>query len=386
MIPYGRQQITDDDIEAVVRVLNSNYLTQGPYTQFFEQKIMSYCNARYAIAVNSATSALHISCLALGVGVGDSVWTSPITFVASANCARYCGADVDFVDIDPHSYNMCIDKLTEKLECAEKLNKLPKVVIPVHMCGQSCDMAKIFALSQKYGFKIIEDASHAIGAKYLNNPVGSCQYSDITVLSFHPVKIITSGEGGMALTNNVEISKRLKLLRSHGVTRESLEMTSQPMEETWQYQQISIGYNYRMTDIHAALGVSQMDRLDAYVAIRKRIADTYDCKLKELPIIMPQRADYTNSAWHLYVIRIDNDRTDRRQKEVLHALHNMGVAATIHYIPVYRQPYYESLGYKKGYCPQAERYFSEAMSIPIFPGLSEKDQLEVVGSLEKALR
>ena len=385
MIPYGRHEVSADDIEAVVRVLQSEFLTQGPCVPAFEQQVMEYCEVRYAIAVNSATSALHISCLALGVGVGDIVWTSPITFVATANCARYCGADVDFVDIDPDTYNMSVDKLAEKLKLAERLNKLPKVVIPVHLCGQSCDMARIFELSQIYGFKIIEDASHAVGGGYLNRPVGCCHYSDITVFSFHPVKIITSGEGGMVLTNNVEILNRVALLRSHGITRDLGDMLPHLPEEIWQYQQIMLGFNYRMTDIQAALGLSQMKRLSGIVAMRNKIAERYDVLLKELPIKLPFRNVDSYSSFHLYVIRIESTKLHRSQKRIIHALQKDGIGASLHYIPVYRQPYYERLGFEKGYCPEAEKYFTSAISLPLYPNLSQDQQNSVVNALKTVM-
>jgi UDP-4-amino-4,6-dideoxy-N-acetyl-beta-L-altrosamine transaminase len=385
MIPYGRQHISAEDIEAVVRVLRSDYLTQGPMVQAFEKSVVDYCGASYAVAVNSATSALHMACLALGVETGDRVWTSPITFVASANCARYCGAEVDFVDIDPLSNNMSVDSLAEKLREAERRNELPKIVIPVHIGGLSCDMAGIYHLSQQYGFKIIEDASHAIGGTYLNVPVGRCQYSDITVFSFHPVKVITSGEGGMLMTNDVEISRRLGLLRSHGITRDTNEMLPQTADEVWQYQQVILGFNYRMTDIHAALGLSQMDKLDEFVAVRNEIAESYDLSLKNLPITLPFRQPNVCSAYHLYIIRVPRQDAGWGQKEILNILHSADIGASLHYIPVYRQPYYRKMGFKPGYCPQAERYFSEAISIPIYPDLRPDQQKYVVEVLKDAL-
>ena len=298
MIPYGKQNISSEDIEAVVEVLKSDYLTQGPVVPEFEKAISSYCGAKYAVAVNSATSALHIACLALGVGLGDLVWTSAITFVASANCALYCGAEVEFVDISSESYNISIQRLTDKLEAAKKSGRLPKVVIPVHLAGQSCDMRAIHALSKKYGFRIIEDASHAIGGKYLEERIGGCQYSDITVFSFHPVKIITTGEGGIALTNDQNLIKKMARLRSHGITRYPEEMTHAP-DGPWYYQQIELGFNYRMTDIHAALGLSQLGRLDKFVSERHAIAERYGQLLSKSQIKLPQQDPQSRSAWHL---------------------------------------------------------------------------------------
>jgi len=386
MIPYGRQDISESDIDAVVSVLRSDFLTQGPVVPAFEKLVAGYCFANYAVAVNSATSALHIACLALGVGRGDIVWTTPITFVASSNCALYCGAEIDFVDIDPHTYNISIDCLKEKLAFAEKQNKLPKVVIPVHLCGQSCDMAGIQALSQRYCFKIIEDASHAIGGRYKGEPVGNCSYSDITVFSFHPVKIITTGEGGMALTNDDQLAKSMRLLRSHGITVDAADMQPVPSEEIWNYQQTDLGFNYRMTDIHAALGLSQMQRLDEFVARRHALAKRYDDLLADLPLICPWQDPSGYSSFHLYVIRLKIGEIKRTQREVYEAMRNENVLVNLHYIPVYRQPYYERAGFRAGYCLQAEQYFSEALTIPLYPGLSFSQQDEVVNALRKTIQ
>ena len=383
MIPYGRQDISEADIQAVVDVLRSDFLTQGPAVPAFEKSITDYCGAKHAVAVNSATSALHIACLALGVGKGDVVWTSPITFVASANCALYCGADVDFVDIDPRTYNLSTERLAEKLAQAEKSGRLPKVVIPVHLCGQPCDMAGIHALSQRYGFKIIEDASHAIGGKYKGEPIGNCRYSDITVFSFHPVKIITTGEGGMALTNNENLAKRMQLLRSHGITREAGEMTHAP-DGPWYYQQIELGFNYRMTDIQAALGLSQMSRLDEFVAKRHAIAKRYEQLLADLPVITPWQHPDGYSGLHLYVIRLKLAEIGKTHRQVFEALRAAGIGVNLHYIPVYRQPYYEDMGFKAGLCPEAERYYLEAISLPMYPNLTEAQQDKVIESLRVA--
>ena len=353
MIPYGRQDISEADIQAVVNVLRSDYLTQGPAVPAFEKSVAEYCQARHAVAVNSATSALHIACLALDVQPGDAVWTTPITFVASANCALYCGAKIDFVDIDPRTYNMSVERLADKLAKAEQTGTLPKVVIPVHLCGQPCDMAAIHALSLRYGFKIIEDASHAIGGKYRGEPVGNCRYSDITVFSFHPVKIITTAEGGMAMTNDVQLARRMQLLRSHGITRDVNEMSHAP-DGPWYYQQIDLGYNYRMTDLQAALGVSQMQRLNEYVSRRHAIAKRYDQLLAALPVRAPWQHPDSYSGLHLYVIRLKLNQIAKTHRQVFEALREHGVGVNLHYIPVYRQPYYEGLGFKAGHCPEAE--------------------------------
>ncbi len=385
MILYGRQDINQADIDAVVAVLRSDFLTQGPVVPAFEKAVADYCGAQHAVAVNSATSALHIACLALGVGKGDIVWTTPITFVASANCALYCGATVDFVDIDPRTYNLSVERLVEKLALAEKTGKLPKVVIPVHLCGQPCDMAGIHALSQQYGFKIIEDASHAIGGKYKDEPIGNCRYSDITIFSFHPVKIITTGEGGMALTNASALADRMLRYSSHGITSDASKMQSRPADEIWNYQQISLGFNYRMTDIQAALGVSQMTRLDEFVEKRQRIAKRYDDALAGLPLQTPWQHPDSYSSYHLYPIRLKLGEDEQTQRQVYDALRAAGILVNLHYIPVYRQPYYEAMGFKTGYCPDAEQYHKEVISIPMYPTMSEVQQDEVVSCLREAL-
>lgn len=383
MIPYGRQDITQADIDAVVDVLRSDFLTQGPQVPRFEQRLASYCGAWHAVAVNSATSALHIACLALDLGEGDWLWTTPTTFVASSNCALYCGARVDFVDIDPHTWNLSPKTLEQKLIIAEREGRLPKIVIPVHLCGRSCDMQAIHALSQRYGFKIIEDASHAIGARYRNEPVGNCRYSDITVFSFHPVKIITTAEGGAALTNHAALAEKMVLLRSHGITREPAQMVNTP-DGPWYYEQTALGFNYRMTELQAALGVSQMDRLDTYVAKRHEIAARYDSLLADLPVQTPAR-DEDYSALHLYVIRLKLDKIGRTHRDVFVALRERGIAVNLHYIPVHTQPYYREMGFAPGNFPEAERYYREAISLPMYPGLSDDDLNKVVDSLKAAV-
>lgn len=385
IIPYGRQDIHQDDIDAVVTVLRSDFLTQGPAVPAFEKAVADYCGAQHAVAVNSATSALHIACLALGVSKGDSVWTTPVTFVASANCALYCGATVDFVDIDPRTYNLSVERLAEKLALAEKTGNLPKVVIPVHLCGQPCDMAGIHALSQQYGFKIIEDASHAIGGKYKNEFIGNGRYSDISVFSFHPVKIITTGEGGMAVTNDAQLAKHLRLLRSHGITSTPADMQPRPVQEIWNYQQIDLGFNYRMTDIQAALGLSQMRRLNEFVAKRHSISRRYDELLVNMPVVTPWQHADSYSSFHLYLIRLKLGDINKNHRQVYEALRAAGILVNLHYIPVYRQPYYEKKDFRKGYCPEAEQYYSEVISIPMYPGLTDSQQELVVNALKKAI-
>lgn len=385
-IPYGRQEIIQDDIDAVVEVLQSDFLTQGPVVPHFENMISDYCNAQYGVAVNSATSALHLACLALGLEEGDWLWTSPITFVASANCGLYCGANIDFVDIDPQTYNLSPQVLEAKLIEAKKSGCLPKIVIPVHMCGQSCDMQAIHKLSQQYGFKIIEDASHAIGANYQDKPIGNCLYSDVTVFSFHPVKIITTAEGGMAVTNDSAVSERMRLLRSHGITREPDQMTH-ASDGAWYYQQIELGYNYRMTELQAALGVSQLERLDAYVARRHQLASKYHKKLRGLPVSTPYQSKDGYSAYHLYVIRLCASKVHQLDhREVFEFLRANGVGINLHYIPVHTQPYYRKLGFSDGDFPQAESYYQEAISLPLYPTMVDEQQDHVVEVLKKALQ
>lgn len=384
MIPYGRQDITQIDIDAVVAVLGSDFLTQGPQVPKFEKTVADYVGVSHAVAVNSATSALHIACLALDLGPGDWLWTSPNTFVASANCALYCGAKVDFVDIDPRTYNMSVDALANKLRSAETAGKLPQVVVPVHFSGQSCDMAAIHALGQKYGFKIIEDASHAIGGKYKGEPIGNSRFSDITVFSFHPVKIITTAEGGMAVTNDAELANKMALLRSHGITRDATHMTHAP-DGPWYYQQIGLGYNYRMTELQAALGTSQMSRLDEFVAHRQAISRVYDESLQSLPVVTPWQLSDTQSAWHLYVLRLRLNKIKRAHSQVFGHLREQGVGVNLHYIPVHLQPYYESMGFKAGDFPESERYYAEAISLPLFPTLASDDQNHIINALMEIL-
>lgn len=384
MIPYGKQDISQSDIDAVVAVLQSEFLTQGPMVPRFEQLVAAYCGASHAVAVNSATSALHIACLALGLGPGDWLWTSPITFVASANCGLYCGAQVDFVDIDPETLNLCPAALEQKLLEAERSERLPKVVVPVHLRGQPCDMRAIYALAQRFGFKIVEDGSHAIGGRYLGDPVGNCRYSDISVFSFHPVKIITSAEGGMATTNNPYIARRMALLRSHGITREPEQMTKAP-DGPWYYQQIDLGFNYRMTELQAALGLSQMERLDAYVARRHELAQRYDALLHKLPVTVPVQTTDGHSALHLYVVRLKLGQVNRPHGEVFNRMRQQGVGVNLHYIPVHTQPWYARMGFQAEDFPHAMAYYKEALTLPLYPTLTESDQMAVVAALEQAV-
>ena len=382
-IPYGRQCISETDIQAVVDVLRSDFLTQGPVVPAFEKAVANYCLAQHGVAVCNATAALHIACLALDLGPGDWLWTSPITFVASANCGLYCGAQVDFVDIDPHTFNMSPKALEKKLFEAKLQGKLPKVVVPVHMCGQSCDMAAIQALSLKYGFKIIEDASHAIGAKYLGEPVGNCHYSDITVFSFHPVKIITTAEGGLAVTNNAKLAQKMALLRSHGISGAQVDMEPQSAKEIWNYQQIDLGFNYRMTEIQAALGLSQLQQLDRFVSIRQSIAAFYDQTLSAVDIHTPWQHPDTLSSYHLYPIQV-SATSGITQQALYQTLTEAGVKVNLHYIPVYRQPYYARLGFKPGYCLHAEDYYKSSISIPLYAGLTTSQKQRVVEMIQRS--
>jgi len=384
LIPYGRQSISEADIEAVADVLRSDFLTQGPTVPAFEQAVASYCGAAHAVAANSATSALHMACLALGVGPGDRVWTSPLTFVASSNAALYCGAQVDFVDVDERTYNMCPNKLAQKLDEAAKAGTLPKVVVPVHLAGQSCDMAAIHAAASRYGVRIVEDASHAIGGTYRSEPVGNCRFSDIAVFSFHPVKIVTTGEGGMAMTNDAELAELMRLDRSHGITRDPAELQHDDVGP-WYYEQQRLGFNYRMTDICAALGLSQMARIDRFLARRREIAAAYDNAFADLPVVTPWQHPDTLSAWHLYVILLDRRRVTRSHREVFDALRDAGIGVNLHYIPVYRQPYYRALGFGQGHCPNAEAYYAEAISLPMYPDLTGDEQREVVAAVSAAV-
>jgi UDP-4-amino-4,6-dideoxy-N-acetyl-beta-L-altrosamine transaminase len=385
MIPYGRQDIQDSDIAAVVEVLKSDFLTQGPVVPQFEKVVAQYCGAAHAIAANSATSALHIALMALDVGPGDLVWTSTNTFVASSNAALYCGAQVDFVDIDPDTYNMSVFALREKLDHAEQVGELPKVVIPVHLTGQPCEMQTINELAQRFGFKVVEDASHAIGGRYRGKPIGNCAYSDITVFSFHPVKIVTTAEGGMALTNQADLAEKMGLYRSHGITRDPALMTH-PADGPWYYQQIALGYNYRMTDLQAALGVSQMHRLQDYIERRHAIADCYTLGLADLPLKLPAQLDLAYSAYHLYVVRLDLAAiAPLSHVEVFQALRNRRILVNLHYIPVHTQPYYQNLGFAWGDFPNAEAYYRSAISIPMYPTLTDASQRQIISALHEIL-
>ena len=384
MIPYGKQEITQADIDAVVEVLKSDFLTQGPMVPKFEQTVASHVGAKHALAVNSATSALHIACLALGLGKGDWLWTTPVTFVASANCGLYCGAEVDFVDIDPQTYSLCPNALKEKLDQARKDNRLPKVVVAVHLCGQPCDMETIAALAQEYDFKVIEDASHAIGGKYKDEFIGSGRYSDITVFSFHPVKIVTTAEGGMALTNDDGLAERMNLLRSHGITRDPNLMTHKP-DGPWYYQQVDLGFNYRMTELQAALGVSQMQRLDDFVSRRHELAKRYDELLVDLPVTIPWQHPDSYSGLHLYVIRLNLYAIQRTHRQVFESLREQGIGVNLHYIPVHTHPFYQRIGFEPQDFPQAMSYYREAISLPMFHIMSVGQQDAVVAALEQAL-
>lgn len=384
MIPYGKQDITQSDIDAVVEVLQSDFLTQGPKVPEFEAKVASHVGAKHALAVNSATSALHIACVALGLGEGDWLWTTPITFVASSNCGLYCGAKVDFVDIDPQTYNLCPKALAAKLKQAEQEGLLPKVLVAVHLCGQPCNMEAIHELGQRYGFRIIEDASHAIGGKYKGEFVGNCHYSDITVFSFHPVKIVTTAEGGMVLTNDNNLSTRMNLLRSHGVTRDQNLMTHEP-DGPWYYQQVDLGFNYRMTELQAALGVSQMGRLDAFVARRHELAQRYDRLLAGLPVTTPWQHPDSYSGLHLYVIRLQLGKISNTHRQVFESLRSQGIGVNLHYIPVHTQPYYQRMGFDAECFPEAMDYYREAISLPMFHLMTEQQQDSVVSKLVLAL-
>lgn len=380
-IPYGRQTISEADIQAVVDVLKSDWLTQGPSIELFERTVADYCGARYAVAVNSATSALHIACLAAGLGAGDLLWTSPNTFVASANCGLYCGADVDFVDIDHRTYNLGVAALESKLASAKTVGALPKIVVPVHFAGQSCEMDRISELSHEYGFTVIEDASHAIGGSYRDTKIGKSIFSDMTVFSFHPVKIITTGEGGMVLTNRQDLYERLVRLRSHGITRDPMLMEGES-HGPWYYQQIELGFNYRLTDIQAALGLSQMTRLDEFVARRHELGQRYNRLLKGLPLTLPWQPPDGYSAFHLYVVRVDPAKSTESRLHVFNALRAANIGVNVHYIPVHTQPYYQQRGFAAGMFPEAERYYAETISLPMFAGMTEEQQDRVVEVLQ----
>lgn len=382
MIPYGRQDISDEDIAAVVAVLKSDWLTQGPAIERFERKVADYCGARFAVAVSNATAALHLACLALGVGASDKVWTSPNTFVASANCARYCGADVAFIDIDPDTYNLSVAALEARLEVARKNGCVPKVVIPVHFSGQSCDMKAIHALAGRYGFSVLEDASHAIGGRYDGKPIGNCEYADAAVFSFHPVKIVTSGEGGMIVTNREDLYVHLLRLRSHGITRDPLQMQG-TADGDWYYQQLELGFNYRMTDLQAALGASQMERIDDFVSKRRSFAARYRAALGKTGLVLPTEIHAGQSAWHLYAVQTP---TPEMRRPLFDRLRSAGIGVNVHYIPVHLQPYYRQLGHQAGECPNAEAYYQRAISLPMFPRLSDQEFTSVVDIISIALQ
>lgn len=382
MIYYGKQSIDEQDINAVIEVLKSDFLTQGPVIERFEKTVAEYCGAKYAVAVTNATSALHIACLAAGLGKGDMLWTTPITFTASANCGRYCGSDVDFVDIDNVTYNMSVAKLKEKLENSQVK---PKVVVPVHLAGQSCEMEEIHNLSKQYGFTVIEDASHAIGADYKNTKVGCCKYSDMTVFSFHPVKIITTGEGGMVLTNNEDLYKKLTLYRSHCITRDT-ELMTKASDGPWYYQQIGLGFNYRMTEIQAALGCSQMTKVDKFVAKRRYLADRYNELLKDLPIKLPYQNPDTNSSWHLYIVRVDFSKVTKFKQQIFEEMKQKGICLNLHYIPVHTQPYYQNMGFKDGDFPNSEKYYEEAFTLPLYYALTDEQQDYIAQALKEVLK
>lgn len=384
-IPYGRHNISAEDIQAVVDILISDWLTQGPAVEYFEKVVAEYCGAKYAVAVNSATSALHIACLAAGFNQGDRLWTTPNTFVASANCALYCGGSVDFVDIDLRTYNLNVNELEHKLVNAGRAGILPKVVIPVHFAGQSCEMDRISELARIYDFTVIEDASHAIGGRYRDTKIGSCSFSDMTVFSFHPVKIITTGEGGMILTNRQDLYETLVRLRSHGITRDPALMVGDS-DGPWYYQQIELGFNYRMTDIQAALGSSQLQRLDEFVARRHEIVQNYNSSFADIPLIVPWQHPDIYSAFHLYVIRLNLDRIYKTHRQVFEELRGQGILVNLHYIPVHTQPYYARLGFKHGDFPNAEQYYREAITLPLYSSMSDDEQKRVIAAVREALR
>lgn len=384
MIPYSRQHISQNDIDSVVDVLRSNFLTQGPIVPKFEEAICKYVGASYAVASNSATSSLHVACLSLGVKEGDLVWTVPNTFVASANCALYCKAEIDFVDIDPGTFNISVSALDQKLQAAKHSGKLPKVLIVVHFAGQSCEMEEISNLCKPLGIKIIEDASHAIGATYQGLPVGSCKYSDITIFSFHPVKIITSGEGGVAVTNDENLARLMQLFRCHGITKDKSSFLNEP-HGGWYFEQVELGYNYRMTDVLAALGLSQMDNLDEFVEKRRNIASRYFDALEGLPVILPKQISQAESSYHLFVIRIPSNGESNHRNKVYDYMHSRGIGVNVHYIPVHLHPFYQRLGFKKGQFPVCESYYEEALSLPVFPGLESNEFELIVDTLRQVL-
>tara|TARA_B100001059_G_C17821947_1_gene578852 strand:+ start:1106 stop:2266 length:1161 start_codon:yes stop_codon:yes gene_type:complete len=385
LIPYSTQTITEEDVKAVLNVLNSKFLTQGPKIPSFEKIVTQYCGSNYGVAVNSATSALHIACIALGLKEGDLLWTSPNSYVASANCALYCGAEVDFVDIDPLTYNLCPIKLEEKLVKAKKNNRVPKIVVPVHFAGQPCDMKEIKVLSKKYGFKILEDASHSIGAEYKGKRIGACEFSDITVFSFHAVKIITTGEGGMAITNDFKLFKSMQLLRSHGVTRDLNLMKGKPHGK-WYYQQIDLGFNYRITEMQAALGISQMKSIDKNIKKRHILKDRYDKTLENFPIQIPYNKSSNYSSLHLYPIQIRKNSKLINRKKVFDKLVFCNIGVNVHYIPIHTQPYYKKMGFKESDFPASVSYYNNALSLPLFPNMTTKEQDKVIEALNYAFK
>jgi UDP-4-amino-4,6-dideoxy-N-acetyl-beta-L-altrosamine transaminase len=384
MIPYGRQSLDQADIDAVVEVLESDWLTQGPTVERFEAAMAERCEAGFGVAVCNATAALHIACLAAGLGEGDWLWTSPNTFLASANCGRYCGADVDFVDIDPLTWNLDVNALKHKLESAEREGRLPKVLVAVAFSGQSCDMRAIAELSRRYGFVVIEDASHAVGASYAGRPVGCGEYADMTVFSFHPVKIVTTGEGGLVLTNSPERAEHLRRLRSHGMTRDPVQMDA-PSHGPWYYQQVELGFNYRITDMQAALGLSQLNKLDGFLARRRQLVARYQALLADLPLTLPTPQPEAESAWHLYVVRLQTERLQHSHRQIFEGLRAAGIGVNVHYIPVHLQPYYRDLGFAAGDFPQAEAYYAQAISLPLFPAMTDEQQDFVVDQLRRLL-
>jgi UDP-4-amino-4,6-dideoxy-N-acetyl-beta-L-altrosamine transaminase len=383
MLPYGRQSISQADIDAVVAALRSDWLTQGPAIEEFEQAVARYCGVKYAVAVCNGTAALHLAALALGLKPGGRLWTSPVTFVASANCARYCGADVDFVDINPRTCNLDVNQLETKLKQAAQTGHLPKVVVPVHLAGQSCEMEAIGALAREYGFAVMEDAAHAIGGSYQNQPVGSCRWSDLAIFSFHPVKIITTAEGGMIVTHRQDLYEHLLRLRTHGITRDPKWMT-EPPHGPWYYQQIELGFNYRITDLQSVLGLSQLRRMDQFVARRRHLARRYEQLLRDLPVELPWQHPDSNSSWHLYLIRLQLDRLKKSHRQVFEAMRAAGIGVNLHYIPVHLQPFYQNLGFKKGDFPESEKYYGEALSLPLYYDLTEDQQDQVVAALRKS--
>ena len=381
MIPYARQYISNKDINFVKKILKSEYLTSGPTTIKFEKKVAEYCNIKFAVATNSATSALHIACLSLGLKKNDYAWTSPISFVASSNCALYCGAKIDFIDIDPSTFNICIQALKKKLIVAKKKNKLPKILIPVHLGGLSCDMLEIRNLAKKFKFKIIEDASHAIGGRYRDKPIGSCKYSDITVFSFHPVKIITSAEGGMALTNYKELTNKMEMLRNSGITRDKKIMKNHN-NNPWYYEQLKLGYNYRISDVHSALGLSQLSKIDIFTKRRNYLSNIYDKELKKLNIKFQENLNNSYSSRHLYICRVP----ESKRKKIISYLLKKKIMTNLHYIPIYKHPFYRHLGFKNYKLKNTEKYYKEALTLPLYYSLSIKEQKKVIKTLQKALK